>query len=249
MRWTICPAGLRDNSRLFRHHCAISRRRIAKLDEKFYGISNDERIVLLNRAIEDVRYALDFIAYTPGAESNLNLYNTLANAYFDLAEAEASAGAAQERLIELRTLGNEATRLAYSENPTNSFVIETYVKNLLQNARIDSGHAVEICIEGLGILFSAMTMNEAGYRAAQLGTLADKLLRTLFAGVAQDIENVEPRNPVDYVLVQAWAALRAAGRMSDITLADIPESDRELALVQASPSRRSREHASHSADV
>ena len=223
------PRGLRDTSRVFRHHCAISRRRIAKLDEKFYGVSNDERIVLLTQAIEDIRYALDFIDYSPGSESNLNLFNSLANAYFDLAEAEAATGATQQRLVELRNLGNEATRRAYSENPTNSFVIETYVKNLLQNARIDSARAVEICIEGLGILFSAMTVNEAGYRAAQLGTLADKLLSTLFARTSPDVENEEPRNAVD-VLVQAWVALASGRRMPDVTLADIPEEDRARAL-------------------
>jgi hypothetical protein len=223
------PRGLRDSSRLFRHHCAISRRRIAKMDEHFYGVSNEERIVLLRQAIEDIRYALDFIDYTAGSESNLNLYNSLANAYFDLAEAEGKAGATQQRLIELRNLGNEATRRAYTENPTNSFVIETYVKNLLQNARIESERAVELCIEGLGILFSAMTMNEAGYRAAQLGTLADKLITTLFAHTSPGIETDEPRNAVD-VLVQAWIALAAGRRMPDVTLADIPENDISRAL-------------------
>ncbi len=114
------PRGLRDSSRLFRHHCAISRRRIAKLDEHFYGVSNDEKLVLLRQAIEDIRYALEFIEYTPASESNLNLYNSLANAYFDLAQAEAAVGATQQRLIELRNLGNDATRRAYAENPTNS---------------------------------------------------------------------------------------------------------------------------------
>lgn len=223
------PRPLRDGSRLFRHHCAISRRRIAKLGEAFYGISSEDRVALLKRAIEDIRYALDFIAYSPGAESNLNLYNSLANAYFDLADEEAKAGATQQRLIELRNLGNDATRRAYTENPTNSFVIETYVKNLLHNARIDAEHAVEICIEGLGILFSAMTMNEESYRAAQLGTLADKMLSTLFASAPRGAEDADPRNAVG-VLVRAWAALATGVRMSDHTLVDIPEDNRARAL-------------------
>jgi hypothetical protein len=70
------PRSLRDTSRLFRHHCAISRRRSARLDEKFYGVTLPERLTLLNRAVDDIKYALEFIEYTPGSESNLNLYYT-----------------------------------------------------------------------------------------------------------------------------------------------------------------------------
>ena len=87
----------------------------------------------------------------------------------------------------------------------------------------------ELCIEGLGILFSGMTMNEAGYRAAQLGTLADKLITTLFAHTSPGIETDQPRNAV-HVLVQAWIALAAGRRMPDVTLADIPENDVARAL-------------------
>ena len=77
----------------------------------------------------------------------------------DLARAEAAVGATRERLIELRGLGNDAARKAYAENPSNSFTIETYVRNLIQNAEIDPEHAVELCIEGLGILFSALSID------------------------------------------------------------------------------------------
>src|SRR6185437_14958455 len=130
--------------------------------------------------IEDINYALTYIDYTAGSEPNINLYNSLANAYFDLADVEATRGATRKRIEELRMLANEATRRAYAENPTNSFVIETYVKNLLQTARHDPEHAIEHCIEALGILFSALTTNEAGYRAAQLGVLSSQALSILF---------------------------------------------------------------------
>jgi hypothetical protein len=224
------PRGLRDGSRLFRHHCAISRRRIGHLDHLVYGVSAHDRVELLRKAIDDLRYALDFIEYTPGGEPNINLYNSLANAYFDLARAEAAAGATRERLIELRRLGNDAARKAYAENPSNSFTIETYVKNLIQNAEIDPEHAVELSVEGLGILFSALSTNDTGYRAMQLGTLADSLLKILFDHTPEDVERGEPRNAVE-VLTQAWMALTINHRISDVGVNDIPEENRKRALA------------------
>lgn len=223
------PRGLRDGSRLFRHHCAISRRRIGHLDQLVYGVSAQDRVELLRKAIDDLRYALDFIVYTPGGEPNINLYNSLANAYFDLARAEAAVGATRERLIELRGLGNDAARKAYAENPSNSFTIETYVRNLIQNAEIDPEHAVELCVEGLGILFSALSTNEAGYRSLQLGTLADSLLKILFNHTPEGIERGEPRNAVE-VLTQAWMALATNQRISEVGISDIPEENRRKAL-------------------
>ena len=71
---------------MFRHHTAISRRRIAWLDEAAYGVSDTDRVALLERAVEDINYALHTIEGMPGTEPDVNLYNSLANAYFDLLE-------------------------------------------------------------------------------------------------------------------------------------------------------------------
>jgi len=223
------PRPLRDGSRVFRHHTAVSRRRIAKLDERLYDINDVDRVQLLKQAIDDINYALTFIAYTQDSESNINLYNSLANAYFDLAEIEVTSGASSERVSELRRLANEATRKAYDENPTNSFVIETYVKNLLHAARESLDQAVERCVEALGILFSALTSNEGAYRAAQLGNLADQALNILFRQTSRDLSTTEPRNPVD-VLIRAWGALSAGGQSLRSSFADLPEANREAAL-------------------
>ena len=232
------PGSLRDTSRVFRHHTAISRRRVAKLDERFYGVTNDERLLLLNEAIRDINYALNHIAFTTGSEPNLNLLNSLANAYFDLAEAEGVAGASPERIVELRRLGNEATRRAYEESPTNSFVIETYVKNLLHSARLSPDQAVEQCVEALGILFSALTSNEAVYRLSQLGNLADQALKLLLRQSSEVIEHKEPTNSID-VLVGAWRALAQGVNISGMALADVPESNRTRALeILAHPAGR-----------
>ena len=233
------PRLLRDTSRVVRHHTAISRRRIAKLDERLYGVTSDDRATLLNRAIEDIDYALTFIDYTPGSEPNLNLLNSLANAYFDLAKTESERGAPSERILELRRSANDATRKAYGEDPTSSFVIETYVKNLLQSVEAPPAQVVEQCIEALGILASAMTTNEAVHRASQLGALADEALATLFQQAPPVADEIEPARPVD-VLVKAWTALAEGGGLSSgMTLSDVPDANRVRALdVLAHPAGR-----------
>ena len=147
------PRPLQDASRVFRHHSAVSRRRVAKFGEIFYGVTSDDKLKLLTKAIEDIKYALESIDYSPGSEPNLNLYNSLALAYHDLAEAEEARGASTEAVNQLRELANDATRRAYEENPTNSFVIETYIRNLLSIARSNPDSTIASCVEAMGILF------------------------------------------------------------------------------------------------
>lgn len=222
------PRALRDTSRLFRHHVAISRRRIAKLNEQLYNITQAEKHKLITDAIEDLNYALFHIDFTPGAETNLNLLNSLARAYFDLADVEAASGAPRERILEIRRLANEATRRAYDESPTNSFVIETYVKNLLHEAA-ESPRAVEICLEVLGIVSSALTSRESAYRESQLGSLADQALHLLLQQAAPILHQGQPHSPID-VLVLAWQALAENGSAPGVSLADVPEANRLKAL-------------------
>lgn len=224
------PRTLRDTSRVFRHHTGISRRRVAKMDENLYGIKKDDKIVLLNKAIEDIKYALTFIAYTPGSESNLNLYNSLANAYFDLLDIETAQGASSERIIELRQLANDATRKAYEESPTNSYVIETYVKNLLQSARDSSAQAVELCIEALGIIYAATVPGEVTTRELHLNSLADQALQLLFQQRPEPADEIDPVTPID-VLLKAWKTLSdTSDHRMGLSLSDVSEERRLLAL-------------------
>ena len=95
----------------------------------------EERVGLLERAVTDIRYALDNIPTTPDGETDLSLYNSLAHAYQDLAEEEIARGAAAERIGELRARAHEATQRAYRANPDNSFVIETYSNVLKTRSR------------------------------------------------------------------------------------------------------------------
>lgn len=225
------PHSLKDTSRVFRHHLAVSRRRIAKLNEDFYGVTTEDKVVLLTRALEDINYALKSIDYTPGSEPNINLYNSLARAYLDLADVETIKGEPHERIIELRQLASEATRQAYEENPDNSFVIETYVKNKLGNAQESPELAVEYCIEVLGVLFSIVASNEGEYRRGHLAELADKALDLLFNHLPASQVDAEPATAID-VLLKAWVLLaKDVDCQSGIALSDVPESNRTSALV------------------
>jgi hypothetical protein len=224
------PRSLRDTSRVFRHHVAITRRRIAVLSGDFYGVTIDDKIALLTKAIEDMNFALTSIEYEPGSESNLNLYNSLANAYLNLADAEYENGLPRERIAELRRLANETTRRAYEESPTNSYVVETYVKNLLGNARASIDLAVEYCIEALGILFSTINTDEESYRKPQLAELADQALELLLRQAPATAHDAEPSSALD-VLIKAWVSLaEGVDYRSGVALSEIPEQNRIQAL-------------------
>ena len=84
------PRAVRTTSRTFLHHCAISRRRIAS-DPDTFVMSDGERVDILRRAAEDLRAALRLEA-GPAGDTDISLYNSLAHALHDLAEAEAAAG-------------------------------------------------------------------------------------------------------------------------------------------------------------
>lgn len=238
------PKLLRDTNRVFRHHTAVSRRRIASLDGRLFGITSEDRVELLERAVEDIRYALTSIDRTPGEEPDLNLYNSLANAYLNLADIIAAAQGGRERVAELRQLASEATHRAYSDNPTNPWVVETHIKNLLSIARAEPERAVAAVLEALLAIYDAIRTSDADLRAVQLGRLGESALSILFANTpAPDVQAGEPASPVD-VLVATWRILSGAGVAAvDETLADLPPLAAEKALeVLSSPAGRGDMH-------
>ena len=233
------PKPLQDSSRVFRHHSAVSRRRIAKLDKNIFGVHTQDKVDLLNRAIVDIKYALESIEYVPGSEPNINLYNSLAHAYHDLADVEETRGAGPEYVGQLRRRANDATRRAYEENPTNSFVVETYVRDLLTTARSNADVAVQCCIDIMGILFSAISSHEASYRRAQLGDLADRALAILLTHAPRLSDIHEPSNALE-VLTKAWIVLaEGVDHTQGTALSDLPEENRRSAIeVLADPMGR-----------
>lgn len=201
------PSGLRNTSRVFRHHTAISRRRIAKMDERSNAVSTPERKELLQAAIVDIRYALEFVQYEPGSEPDINLYNSLANAYLDLARVQSALGEPKPDIIENMLLASIATKKAYDQNPSSPFVIETYVKHLLEEASLAPVEkAIGHCVEILGVLFSALSSNSHTRRNVQLQSLADDAMRKLFRLSPFDLAAKEPVNAID-MLVNAWKVL------------------------------------------
>jgi len=235
------PKLLRDSSRVFRHHTAISRRRISALDERIFGITLDDRVQLLERAIADILYALTSIDRTPGEEPDLNLYNSLANAYLNLADVIAPTQGG--RVKELRQLASEATHRAYSDNPTNPWVVETHIKNLLSIARSEPDRTVSATLEALLAIYDAIRTSGESLRVVQLGRLGQDALSLLFASTPPEVQIGEPESPID-VLVATWRILASAGVTAlDETLVDLPPIAAENALeVLAGPAGRGDMH-------
>jgi hypothetical protein len=202
------PAPLRNGSRVFRHHTAISRRRIVWLPQEAYEISDTDKVSLLERAAADITYALHSIEGMSGDESDVNLYNSLANTYFDLARVRADQGASPDELAALRKMASDATRHAYEQNPSSPYVIETHVKNLITTAEAAESAAPGFCIEALEIVYAAIRNDRKELRRDALGELADRAVAILLASGTGARQRAEPASPTE-VLVSAWVDLAA----------------------------------------
>ena len=200
------PTFVRDGSRLFRHHTAISRRRIAMLEGPTFNVSADDQLDLLERAVNDIEYAIHSIERSIGDEPNLNLYNSLANAYLNLADVRVKKLAPREEIVRLRARANEATHNAYRENPTNPFVIETHIRNLLSIAMSEPTQAVSSCLEALQATYEALRGEKNLLRTPQLVRLAEEALGHLFSHAAPEDEVAEPKSAVG-VLLGVWQLL------------------------------------------
>lgn len=182
------PRTFRMTSRTFLHHGSISRRRIAK-DDVMFPITDDERADLLRRAAMDIEAALA-LEHDPGGESDLNLFNSLAHAYHDLAEVETRRGTPAEQVAALRSKANQATSSAYRLNPDNSYVLELYARDRLIGADEDPEGAAHVALEVLGIVYGAMQRETAELRRNALSRLADNAFDLLLrsAGTVHDTE-------------------------------------------------------------
>lgn len=216
------PVAVRKGSRVFLHHTAISRRRISYLDEAVFGVTGADKVELLTRAAADLEYALDSVSKGSGDEPDVNLYNSLANAYFDLAKVKAAQGAAADELTELRRLASDATRHAYDQSPSSPYVIETHVKSLIASAEEAGGDGATYCIEALEIVYSAIRHDRNELRRHALAGLADRALAVLLSANAGERQRAEPDSWPE-VLVAAWLALAAPfdGRAPE-SLNDVP---------------------------
>lgn len=231
------PSAFRENSRTFKHHVSISRRRVAVITQ-FFDITPNERVRLLEEAVELLEEALDLPPNGQDDESDLNLYNSLSLAYQNLANAEKDRGAGDGRLTDLWRRASEAAQEAKRLNPRNSYVLETLARNLILTAKLYPEHGAEKVAEALGYVYQAMTLEKAGERQRQLLKYAQEavdVLRTP-SGTGQAIRLAAAGNPFGH-LALAWVHL-TGGKPNDplvsSSLKAFPPDRVRLALNQLS---------------
>lgn len=224
------PRALRSTSRTFLHHSAISRRRITK-DAEMFPISDDDRTELLTRVIQDIETARDITSHDDD-DSDLNLLNSLALAYHDLAEVEARRNVSRERIEKLREQARDATRKAYRLSPDNSFVIETYARDLLNEARSEPETAAGNAIEVLGIVYSSMQRDTSEIRHSALGRLADAAFEILMVEANRFVEDTAPATESKAIVSALKALGDGVSRFEGMSLNDYPKENRLRAAEQ-----------------
>lgn len=216
------PRSLRTTSRTFLHHCAISRRRIAA-DSEGFMLSITERLELLSRAIDDLRTALRIDIRT-GGESDVNLFNSLARALLDLAEAQADAGFDEQLIRSTRLAAWEATREAYSLNSDNSFVAETYGSALLAQGKAEEGLAAKRALEVLALVYGLMDRPGSESRRNALGRLAERAFSLLLK--SEGPEKADLGTELGAITVALAKLGAGVGQLQGLSLADLPAANR-----------------------
>lgn len=224
------PRSLRGTSRTFLHHCAISRRRIAS-DPDLFHLSGDERVDILRRAAEDLQTALRLDA-EEGGESDINIYNSLAHALYDLADAELAAGHDPASVEASRKAAEATTRRAYGLNPDNSFVVETYGRALLAEGAADLAVAASRALEVLALVYGLMERPGSEPRRNALGRLAESAFALLMAsGGAGDRDLNTETGAIAAALAQLGEGVR---HQKNLSLADLPPANRAAAAEMLS---------------
>lgn len=225
------PSELWDTSRTFNHHVAISRRRVVR-DEQLFELSLAEKRDQLELAIEHLRYALDRLIENSEDERDLNLYNSLARTYQDFADVERAAGTDATRVRQLSELAANAARRAYEEDPHNSYVLETFARDLLLQGSLYDDKAVENACQGLILIYQALRLASAPLRQQRLSALVEQAIALLRSAKAtEEIERLYlARNAAGYV-AKAWLLLaqdRPTAEPDDLT--GVPKERLEAAL-------------------
>lgn len=234
------PPVVRLSSRAFNHHLAISRRRITQDD--LFQLERSEKRDLLNLAAKDIEFSLDQIEPSQDDESTLNLLNTLALVYQDLADLARS----EDDLVELARLLDKSdaiTNRALKENPNNSYVLETAAKNQLRQGlgTADSAERVESAARALSFVFQASQLDTATTRRMKLGVLAAQALRVLRENNATEAINrlCSQGSPYGFI-AKAWAEISPTE--SDEAILTLDAVDRKsavaaLRVLELSPER------------
>lgn len=203
------PQVVRLTSRAFNHHLAISRRRVTQ--GEFFDLSKQEKQRLLGQAVAELEFALETIEPSQDDEPTLNLLNTLALVYQDLADLERNGGDLAE-LARLLAKSDSITARALKDNPNNSYVLETAAKNQLRQGMTtdDPSERVESAAKALTFVFQASRLDSANNRKMKLGSLAAQALKVLRDDNASDVIESLCRSGSPYgFIAKAWSALPA----------------------------------------
>lgn len=221
------PKGVRMGSRVFLHHTAISRRRIAS-DRDGFPMSPTDRVELLQRAVNDLELALK-VTDAEEEERDINLHNSLGRALLDLAKVQREVGADPQLVAELKRRATENIRRAYAMDPDNSFVIEAHAQDLLANATADPDLAAFCAIDVLGIVYARMGQREAAGRINSLSRIADQAMDILMNQMPPDLASKEPANEAEAMTAALIALREGLSVTSGLRLEDYPKANRKSA--------------------
>jgi hypothetical protein len=204
------PSAVARSSRAFNHHIAISRRRVARSDQ--FNKTPEEVGDQLKKAIKEIEYALYELSESADDESNLNLLNSLALAYQDIASFALETQMPAAVIAGFREKASQAIYAALKENPSNSYALETAAKDLIQRANLDVHGKIAFAAEALGYVFQASSLDTAIGRQYQLDKLAQSAVAMLQGEEARRaIERLKAsENPMGY-LAEAWVILTRGG--------------------------------------
>jgi hypothetical protein len=146
---------------------------------------------------------------------------------------EQALDASEAEVRELRAQAEAAARRAHDEGPSNSYVLETMARNVLQNGELYPEEAVRSASEALGFVYQALSLDRSELRQAQLTTLANRALRLLRS--SDSSERVEKLcaegNPLG-LLAKAWLTLtNGVGVVEQRSLDEFPEENVKAAFA------------------
>jgi tetratricopeptide (TPR) repeat protein len=225
------PKSVINGSRTFNHHLAISRRRVTQ--GELFNVTPLEKRGMLTKAVAEVTFALEKIDPNADDEGDLNLLNTLALLYQDLATLQRIAFNDKDLLAHYLAKSDEVTKRALKENPNNSYVLETAAKNLLRQHfdPEDQTGKLEAAAEALSYVFQASNLESAVTRRMSLGQLADEALDCLRAPTAEAVvDRLCGLGSAYGFIAKAWRSLPQARESTVGLLEHIGKDEAKTAL-------------------
>jgi len=146
---------------------------------------------------------------------------------------EQSQGATDEDVRELRQKAEAAAKRAHDEGPSNSYVLETMARSILQNGELYADDAVRSASEALGYIYQALSLDRSELRQSQLTQLANRALRLLRSSDAsiQVTKLCASGNPLG-LLARAWLALtNGVEVLEQYNFDEFPPENRNSALA------------------